>query len=109
MGAAMASSLEVEVLIGGYFGAMLLIALTMVSINRKLRNNQARIREIESLKYPSIRTERVSGDANREEGEYERLGSNKNRQSEAHIIAATNRDLLEDVKSGKFRKDLFYS
>ena len=65
----MPSSLEVEVLIGGYFGAMFLIALTMVSINRKLRNNQARIREIESLKYPSIRTQSVLGDRNREKGE----------------------------------------
>ena len=43
-----------------------------------------------------------------ETGEYERLGSNKNRQSDVRIIAATNRDLLEDVKNGKFRKDLFY-
>ncbi|MBI3803593.1 MAG: sigma-54-dependent Fis family transcriptional regulator [Nitrospirae bacterium] len=43
-----------------------------------------------------------------ETGEYERLGSNKNRQSNVRILAATNRDLLEDVKTGGFRKDLFY-
>jgi NtrC-family two-component system response regulator AlgB len=43
-----------------------------------------------------------------QEREYERLGENKVRNSDVRIIAATNRDLREQVKSGEFREDLFY-
>lgn len=43
-----------------------------------------------------------------EEGEYQPLGSVTPRKTDARIIAATNRDLAEMVKSEHFRKDLFY-
>ena len=39
---------------------------------------------------------------------YEPLGSTKSEYSEARIIAATNQNLSELVKKGKFREDLFY-
>jgi PAS domain S-box-containing protein len=41
-------------------------------------------------------------------GRFERLGSAKTIQVDVRLIAATNRDLAQDVKEGKFRKDLFY-
>jgi DNA-binding NtrC family response regulator len=37
-----------------------------------------------------------------------RLGSEKTFKSDFRIVAATNRDLYADMKSGKFREDLFY-
>lgn len=43
-----------------------------------------------------------------EQGRFERLGSTKPLQVNVRIIAATNRDLAQDVKEGKFRKDLYY-
>jgi transcriptional regulator with GAF, ATPase, and Fis domain len=43
-----------------------------------------------------------------EEGKFERLGSTKSMQVDVRIIAATNRDIEQEVKDGKFRKDLFY-
>jgi formate hydrogenlyase transcriptional activator len=43
-----------------------------------------------------------------EDGRFERLGSAKSLQVNVRIIAATNRDLSEEVKTGKFRKDLYY-
>jgi transcriptional regulator with GAF, ATPase, and Fis domain len=43
-----------------------------------------------------------------EEGRFERLGSTKSLQVDVRIIAATNRDLAQEVASGRFRKDLFY-
>ena len=43
-----------------------------------------------------------------EAGNFERLGSTKTLQVNVRIIAATNRDLDQEVKDGKFRKDLFY-
>jgi len=43
-----------------------------------------------------------------ENGEYYRLGETRVRQSKARIIAATNRDLAENVKEGKFRGDLYH-
>jgi PAS domain S-box-containing protein len=39
---------------------------------------------------------------------YEPLGSTKPEHTNARIIAATNRNLAEQVKKGKFREDLFY-
>jgi formate hydrogenlyase transcriptional activator len=43
-----------------------------------------------------------------EEGSFERLGSTKTLKVDVRIIATTNRDLEQEVKDGKFRKDLFY-
>ena len=43
-----------------------------------------------------------------EEGNFERLGSTKPLHVNVRIIAATNRDIEQEVKDGKFRRDLFY-
>jgi formate hydrogenlyase transcriptional activator len=43
-----------------------------------------------------------------QEGQFERLGSPKTIQVNVRVIAATNRDLTEELRSGRFRKDLFY-
>ena len=43
-----------------------------------------------------------------EEGTFERLGSTKPLHVNVRIIAATNRDIEQEVKDGKFRRDLFY-
>jgi DNA-binding NtrC family response regulator len=39
---------------------------------------------------------------------FERVGSNKTLTADVRVIAATNKDLQEQVKSGKFRDDLFF-
>jgi chemotaxis protein methyltransferase CheR len=43
-----------------------------------------------------------------ESGEFERLGSPRLLHSDARIIAATNRNLEEEVRKGRFREDLWY-
>jgi len=43
-----------------------------------------------------------------QEGEFERVGGTNTIKSDIRFIAATNRDLQADVKSGRFREDLFY-
>ena len=40
--------------------------------------------------------------------EFERLGSNKTRKTDVRVLAATNRDLGEQVERSEFRLDLFY-
>lgn len=40
--------------------------------------------------------------------EYERVGGNDILKLDARIIVATNKNLNEEIKSGKFREDLFY-
>lgn len=39
---------------------------------------------------------------------FERVGGNKNIKMNSRIIAATNKDLLIEIKEGRFREDLFY-
>ena len=43
-----------------------------------------------------------------QEGEVRRLGGKHAKKVDVRIIAATNRDLLEEISSGRFRADLFY-
>jgi len=43
-----------------------------------------------------------------QEGEFERLGSSRTIKVDARIIAATNRNLEEEVRQGRFRDDLWY-
>jgi chemotaxis protein methyltransferase CheR len=43
-----------------------------------------------------------------ESGEFERLGSSRTMHSDARVIAATNRNLEEEVRKNRFREDLFY-
>jgi transcriptional regulator with GAF, ATPase, and Fis domain len=43
-----------------------------------------------------------------QEGQLERLGSPHTVDIDARLIAATNRDLIEEVRAGRFRRDLFY-
>ena len=39
---------------------------------------------------------------------YERLGEARERQADVRLITATNRDLEAEVRTGRFREDLFY-
>lgn len=43
-----------------------------------------------------------------QEGEFEPVGSSRTQKVDVRIVAATNRNLEEMVKSGSFREDLFY-
>jgi PAS domain S-box-containing protein len=43
-----------------------------------------------------------------ETGEFEPVGSSKTKKVNVRIIAATNKDLKERIKEGKFREDLYY-
>jgi NtrC-family two-component system response regulator AlgB len=43
-----------------------------------------------------------------QEHEYERVGEARPRRSNVRVIAATNRNLADEVKAGRFREDLFY-
>jgi PAS domain S-box-containing protein len=43
-----------------------------------------------------------------QEGQFERLGSPRTIKVNVRVIAATNRDLGEAVRQGRFREDLFY-
>jgi len=43
-----------------------------------------------------------------QDGEFERLGSSRTIKVDTRIIAATNRNLEEEVRQGRFRDDLWY-
>jgi transcriptional regulator with GAF, ATPase, and Fis domain len=43
-----------------------------------------------------------------ESGEFRRVGGNRPQKSEARIVAATKRNLREEVERGKFREDLYF-
>lgn len=43
-----------------------------------------------------------------QEGQFERVGEDRTRDVDVRIIAATNRDLREEVRAGRFREDLYF-
>jgi two-component system response regulator HydG len=43
-----------------------------------------------------------------QEGEFERLGGDKTLHVDVRVIAATNKNLEEEVQNGKFRQDLYF-
>ena len=43
-----------------------------------------------------------------QEGTYERIGDERTRTANVRIVAATNRDLEEEVSAKRFREDLYY-
>jgi PAS domain S-box-containing protein len=43
-----------------------------------------------------------------QEGEFERVGDDKTIKVDVRVVAATNRDLMEEIKLGRFRQDLYY-
>jgi DNA-binding NtrC family response regulator len=43
-----------------------------------------------------------------QDGRFQRVGSNREVRSNVRILAASNRNLDEEVKGGRFREDLFY-
>jgi NtrC-family two-component system response regulator AlgB len=43
-----------------------------------------------------------------QEKRYERVGETRTREADVRVIAATNRNLEEEIKKGRFREDLYY-
>jgi PAS domain S-box-containing protein len=40
--------------------------------------------------------------------EFERVGDNRTRKVDVRVVAATNRNMAEEIEAGRFRKDLYY-
>jgi DNA-binding NtrC family response regulator len=43
-----------------------------------------------------------------QEGEIERVGDSRTRRVEVRVVAATNLDLRDEIKAGRFREDLYF-
>ncbi|MGV7222209.1 MAG: sigma-54 interaction domain-containing protein [Nitrospinales bacterium] len=43
-----------------------------------------------------------------QEGQFEQVGDDVTKEIDVRVVTATNRDLKEEVKEGRFREDLFY-
>lgn len=43
-----------------------------------------------------------------QDGQYERVGEEKTRTANVRLIAATNRNLQQEISAGRFREDLYY-
>jgi len=43
-----------------------------------------------------------------ENGEYQRVGETQSRVSSARVVAATNRDMRQEMRNGRFRADLYH-
>jgi NtrC-family two-component system response regulator AlgB len=43
-----------------------------------------------------------------QEKQFERIGETRTRHSDVRLVTATNRDLDQDIKDGRFREDLFF-
>ncbi len=43
-----------------------------------------------------------------QEGTFERVGEENTRQVNVRVISATNKDIMSEIKEGRFRNDLFY-
>ena len=43
-----------------------------------------------------------------ENGQYQRVGETQSRVSNARVVTATNRDLRQEIKAGRFRADLYH-
>lgn len=43
-----------------------------------------------------------------QEGEFERVGDDKTMKVDVRVVAATNRNLMDEIKAGRFREDLYY-